>query len=266
MNDETVTEPVDETASEEDWRATIDDPDLQRLAQRYESPTALTRAVAALRRETATRIKPLGDSPTDEEIASYRRQTGVPDTADGYAFASPDGFEPNESNLAFRSAMAEAMHGAHVSALQAAALHDAFNAYVARQQAEAETAATEALERNVTALRQEFGADYDRNIEQARRAARAFGNAGFIDFLESRTVDGVPLGDHPEFVRAFARIGRGAEEAPIDADSGAADASTLDERIRDKRREIQDALDRGDHRRAHELDREERALWGRVGG
>lgn len=266
MSDETVTEPAEDTAVEEDWRAAIEDPELQRLAQRYESPAALTKAVADLRRETATRVKPLGDDPTDEEIAAYRRQTGVPETVDGYDFAAPDGYETNESDFAFRSAMAEAMHSAHVTGAQASALNDAFNTFVAQQQAEAETGASESLEHNIAALRQEFGAEYDRNVEQARRAAREFGSAGFIDFLETRTVDGVPLGDHPEFVRAFARIGNGVGEAPIDAEGGASDVSTLDERIRDKRREIQDALDRGDHKRAHELDREERALWGRAGG
>lgn len=38
----------------------------------------------------------------------------------------------------------------------------------------------------------------------------------------------------------------------------------LDERIRAKRAEIQQALDKGDHKRAHQLNREERALWERI--
>lgn len=39
---------------------------------------------------------------------------------------------------------------------------------------------------------------------------------------------------------------------------------TLDEQIRAKRKQIQEALDRGDIKTAHQLDREENALWARL--
>ena len=158
------------------------------------------------------------------------------------------------------------MHGANVTTDQAAVLNTAFNDYLARQHAEASAAETAALENNVIELQREFGADYDRNVELARRAARKYGDDTFVTFLESKTVDGAPLGDHPDFIRAFARIGRSAGEAAIDMGGPSGDSSTLEERIRGKRAEIQEALDRGDHKRAHQLDREERSLWKKLGG
>ncbi|NKB59001.1 MAG: hypothetical protein GKS00_21960 [Alphaproteobacteria bacterium] len=247
-----------------DWRASIEDPDLYRLSERYESATAMAKAVSDLRRETATRIKPLGESPTPDEIAAYRKQTGVPLSADGYAFDMPQGTEPSEADTAFQNEMARAMHGVNVTGGQAKALGSAFNDYVARQQADTEAVSAAALEQSVAALKREFGADYDRNVEYARRAALDFGSESFVEFLETKIVDGAPLGDHPAFIKAFARIGRGAGEASIDVETPAGDSATLDERIRAKRTEIQQALDRGDHKRAHQLDREERALWSRV--
>ncbi len=272
MTDETADiESVDDQTelhdvSSIDWRATIDDPDLHRLAERYESASAMAKAVSDLRRETATRIKPLNDNATPEEIAAYRKQVGAPLSMEGYAFEMPRGIEPTETDAAFQNEMARAMHGAHVTEVQAKALSSAFNDFVAKQQADVENVSAVVREQSVVALKREFGADYDRNIEIARRAAFDFGSDSFVEFLETKSVDGVPLGDHPAFIKAFARVGRSAGEAPIDIEAPAGDRSTLDERIRTKRSEVQQALDSGDHKRAHQLDREERALWERAGG
>lgn len=267
MTDETAVDgSVNEQAETPDWRTSIENPELHKLAERYESASAMAKAVADLRRETATRIRPLGENPTPEELATYRKQTGVPLDIGGYDFGLPEGYEPNEADTAFRSEMANAMHGANVTGAQAKALSAAFNDYVARQQADSEAAAVAARDQSIAALKREFGADYDRNIEYARRAALDFGNESFVEFLETKSVDGVPLGDHPAFVKAFARIGRGAGEAPLDIETPAGESATLDERIRAKREEIQQALDRGDHKRAQQLDREERALWSRASG
>lgn len=248
-------------ATDDDWRASIADPDLQRLAGRYESVSAMAKAVADLRRETSVRIKPLGANASPEEIETFRRQTGVPETADGYKFDTPESYETTEADMAFRQEMAQAMHGANVSAGQAAALNASLNTFLDRQRSEISRAEAAALEANVAALQQEFGADYDRNIEFARRAARSFGNDGFVEFLETNVVDGVPLGDHPEFIRAFARIGRENSEPAIDIGGISGDRGTLEDRIRHKRTEIQQALDRGDHKVARRLDQEERELW-----
>lgn len=253
-------------ATGDDWRTTIADPELQKLAGRYESVSAMAKAVADLRRETSVRIKPLGPDATAEEVVAYRRQIGVPESAEDYAFDGIEEENLTEGDLAFQQEMAQAMHGAHVTADQAAALGATYNYFLERQRSEAAATETAALEANLAELQREYGTDYDRNVEFSRRAARMFGNEDFTDFLGTKKVDGVPLGDHPAFIRAFARIGRNASEPAIDAGSPLAERSTLEERIREKRTDIQEALDRGDHKRAHHLDREERALWKQIGG
>jgi hypothetical protein len=250
----------------DDWRTAIADPDLQRLAGRYESVGAMAKAVADLRRETSVRIKPLGPDPTPEEVVAFRRQTGVPESAEDYAFDGAVEANLTEGDLAFRQEMAQAMHGVNVTADQATALGATYSDFLGRQRSDAAEIETAALEENLAELQREYGIDYDRNIEFSRRAARMFGNDDFSDFLETKKVDGVPLGDHPAFIRAFARIGRNASEPAIDTASPLGERSTMEERIREKRTDIQDALDRGDHRRAHHLDREERALWDQIGG
>lgn len=267
MTDQETPDDSEDTAElsqEKDWRSSIEDPELHKVASRYETVDAMAKAVADLRRETSVRIKPLGPDPSVEELAAYRRQIGVPETADEYEFQLANSAEPSIEDAAFRETMARAMHDANVTAAQAAALNQAFNDHLSQQDSAAAELETAMLEANVTALQQEFGLDYDRNLELARRAARTFGNESFVDFLESKTVDGVPLGGHPAFVRAFAQIGRATNEPPFDSGSVHGDRSTLEESIREKRAEIQQALERGDHKQAQRLDREERALWQRM--
>lgn len=264
--EQTEIDSSDSDATGDDWRMSIADPELQKLAGRYDSVSAMAKAVADLRRETSVRIKPLGPNPTAEEVVAFRRQTGVPDSAEDYAFEGVEEESLTEGDRAFRLEMARAMHGAHVTADQAAALGATYNEFLDRQRSEAAETETALLEANLVELQREYGIDYDRNVEFSRRAARMFGNDDFMEFLETRKVDGVPLGDHPAFIRAFAKIGRNASEPAIDTGSPLGERSTLEERIREKRTEIQDALDRGDHRRAHHLDREERALWKQIGG
>ena len=249
-----------------DWRATIEDPDLRRLSERYESATAMAKAVSDLRRETATRIKPLGDNPSDEELSAYRKQIGVPETAEGYEFKMPEGRDLTEADKVFHKKMSEAMHGVHISAAQAAALNEALNAYTTDMAAAQEKALAEASDKAVETLKKDWGADYERNTEYARRAAKQFGDDGFKQWIETKTVDGTPLGDHPAFLKAFAQIGRRAGEEGIDIGVSDADRATIEDRITALRKEIQEALDRGDHARASELDKQERALHAKTGG
>lgn len=249
-----------------DWRASIEDADLRKLAERYESPTAITKAVSDMRGELSTRIKPLGDDPSDEDLAAYRKQTGVPDTPEDYVFAMPEGQEATETDKAFQGEMAKALHSANVSAAQAEILTAAFNTYSVQMAEAQETAAIDAAAKAKETLDNEFGADKDRNYEYGRRAAKEFGGDEFVGWLEATKVDGMAAGDHPMIVRLLAAVGLRAGEGAIEIDLTPAAKATLDEQIAAKRKEVDEALARGDHARAQQLDAEERALHARTGG
>lgn len=259
-----LTGQEEQPTEQPDWRATIEDDDLRKLAERYESATAMAKAVSDLRKETSTRIKPLGENATDEEIAAYRKQTGVPEKAEDYEFKPQEGKEFTETDKAFHAAMGKVMHEVHITQSQATALNEALNGFTKEIEDARERRLAEEAEKAIDGLKKEMGTDFDRNTEYARRAAKEFGDDAFIKWLDDSTVDGMTLNVHPMFVKAFAQIGRRSGEAGIDIGLSEADRATLDERITEKRREVQEALDRGDHKLAESLDKEERELWAQV--
>lgn len=84
--------------------------------------------------------------------------------------------------------------------------------------ADAETRAFDAMRAvdaaGAEALRREWGADFARNLELARRAAAAVADDGLIAALEE-----AGLGDDPRIVRAAAAIGRLLERADHGGDA-----------------------------------------------
>lgn len=264
--DTLLTGQEDKKTETTDWRATIEDTDLRKLAERYESPTAIAKAVSDLRKETATRIKPLGDNASEEDIAAYHKQIGVPESADKYEFKPREGKEFTETDKVFNAAMAAVMHRVHITQDQAAALNEELNIFTAQLEEAREKGLADAAEKAIEGLKREMGQDFDRNTEYARRAAKQFGDEGFLEWLDKATVDGMTLNVHPMFVKAFAQIGRRAGEEGIEIGMTDAERATVEERITALRKDKQDALDSGDHKRAHELDKQERALYAQVDG
>ncbi len=70
------------------------------------------------------------------------------------------------------------------------------------------------------ALRAQWGADYDANVDFARGAAgRLFGD-GAVALLELRLADGTMLGDQPQLIEGLARIGRKLDDGGQGSDGG----------------------------------------------
>ena len=86
-----------------------------------------------------------------------------------------------------------------------------------------------ALQNAEAALRGDWGAAYDANIELANRfVERAFGPES--DFAGRKLADGTPLGSHPDFIRMAASIGRQLGEDRLVVGDGAG-TSSLQEQI-----------------------------------
>jgi len=135
-------------------------------------------------------------------------KTQVPESADAYKLPVPEGHDP-----AFATEAAKWMHEAGIPVAQAQALAQQWNQYQLAQQEQAEQARAQQGEADVTALKKEWGNQYDANVELGRRAVRSFG-------VDENALERISqaLGD-AETLRLFQRIGSRLGEGSLVAES-----------------------------------------------
>lgn len=121
-----------------------------------------------------------GKDAKPEDWSKYFDDIGAPKTADAYELPVPDG-----QDGAFAKTAAEWMAQARLTPQQAKDLAGKWNEHVgnltkaqteakAKTEADAATAREAAVKRDETALSNEWGAEKDKNMEHAKRAAREF--------------------------------------------------------------------------------------------
>lgn len=229
---ETPTENIGagRVAETPDWRADLPD-DLKRFAANLAEPADAVRMAAGLRQKLSNAIVTPGPDAPDADVAAFRRRLGVPESPDGYVIARPDGAPWGVEDDAAREFL-EAMHEAGAAPGVVQAAFDWYYGRVVEAGRDAARGAAAERDRASRALLREWGDDYERNMDHARRAARAYGGDGLVARL-----DAAGLGNDPTVIRAFHLIGLELAEDEIFADAAPADdRGKLEERARELRR------------------------------
>jgi len=127
-------------------------------------------------------------------------QLGTPETADGYELNVPQGYEEYSQDLSdwFR----QEAHSAKIPAAMAQQMHDSFVERMMGQQNDSVLDQQRTFEGWNDELKKEYGTAFDEKVGLARRAVRAFGSEDLSGLLDESG-----LGNHPEMIRAFAKIG-----------------------------------------------------------
>ena len=251
----------------DDWRASIENAGLRKIADRHDSVTSLTQAVSDLRKRESTSIRALGKEPTDEEVATYRKAIGVPENVDGYEFAMPEGQEATDADKAFQGAAAETFHGLNISAEQAQGLNTWWNgvqaAAVEQQINDDKTYADETEAK----LKAEWpGKEFELNTGIAdQAAAKVFGDA-IDDARHIETKDGRFILDHPIFIKMLAQIGREMQEGRIGNLMTDGERGGVESQIREVEGKIDRAKASGDRALANKLYQDQQALYGQIHG
>lgn len=253
-----------------DWRDGIGDEKLREFAARFTAPADLAKTALEFRQKLSNAVILPGKDASEEEVAEFHGKLGVPKSSDGYEIELPDDLPgdlaPTYEDQTRIKSFFQAMHkaGATPATVQTAIDWYCEGLQVAVARANAEVA--QAKVASEAALRKEWGDEYDRNLEVAKRAVAEFGGQEFAEFLDGFVVDGVAVGDRPEFVRAFAAIGRRMGESGIHLgmDGGAQPAA--EEQLKGLTSQIHDALDRGQSDRVRSLSLKRDALAERLYG
>lgn len=207
---QTATEP-----SARDW-ATLrseyakgDDKVLKRL-ERYSSPEAAIDALFAAQAKISSGAlkQALPKDATPEQLAEWRSENGIPESADKYEIALTDGRVIGEDDKAFVSEFLNEAHTKNMTPEQVNAtvgwyLQAQEKAMAERQQAD-DAVRVEATEQ----LRKEWGSEYDLNRNLIKGMLDGAPEGLKDQILGARLSDGTPLASDPKALRWLANMAR----------------------------------------------------------
>lgn len=200
----------------DDWREKLAGGDEKMLARlkRFASPANVLKSW----RELETRVsagefkKSLPPNATEEQVAAWRKENGIPEAPEGY-FDALDGTVIGEAD---KPIVAEFMDLAHKSNLPPAQVKQTLDWYyatqerLAQEQAERDTAYRA---QSVEELRGEYGGEFKRNFTDLKAWVGSAGDEVADLFFGARLPDGSLLGDNPAVLKWM--IGQMREISPL---------------------------------------------------
>lgn len=142
-------------------------------------------------------LKELPAADDKEGWAAVYAKMGRPESADGYELPVPEG-DAGE----FAKTTSQWMHEAGLSKQQAQALATHWNTHQAAQLEAQQAALTQQVEKDMTAMKQTWGADFDANSAIVRTAVNTFAPPEFIEMLDKSG-----LINSPVIANMFLKIG-----------------------------------------------------------
>lgn len=142
-----------------------------------------------------------------EDRAAFNKALGVPDTPEAYEFPKGDGVEHDEAMVGWAR---QTFHTAGLNTEQAKVISQAWDGFVQGMAQAQEEAVQTGLREAETALKTDWGADYEKNLEETRRAYTTFEAADpkFKELLETDIGNGMKIGNHPVMLKVFHTIGK----------------------------------------------------------
>jgi hypothetical protein len=215
----------------EDWRdkfANGDDKVMARL-KRFASPDNVLKAWL----ESDKRIrsgqfkKALADDATPEEVAAWKKENGLPEKAEDYAFDDlGDGYVLSEDDKPMLDGFKEVAFAKNISPADAKDLVKWFKQQedaAVIQRAEADNAAKiEAIED----LRAEYGSEFRANMSAGKNLLVTMfgGEEPVAEFLSARLPDGSVLGNNPGLMKPLIAYAKEHFDAGLMPGGGAAKA------------------------------------------
>jgi len=247
-----------------DWRASFKNADAKKFAESSTDPEHLAMRALEMRQKLATAIVLPGKDAKPEDVATFRKALGVPETIEGYKFPEIPAENLTDAVKQSRADWAKTFHEHNVPAPVAEALIAKVAAEAAAEAA-AQVAADKAHAEKTTAeLKAEWGADYDVNMTYANRAAVQLFDAKFDEAKTIETKDGRFLLDHPLMARLLAKVGREMAEGGLGGVLTDAQREGADAELKTVRAQMAEAQGKGDSKEANRLYQKELSILART--
>lgn len=263
-----TTEETTEKTETADWRSFLTDPDAKKQAERFSSLDEVLKSNAELRKSISDRVKLPGKDADEKEVSKFRKALGIPEKAEDYKLELPEGMELGEADQQLIDAVKPVAHENNIPASALNGFVVKFKEFEAQLDKERVAELQKHQDASVDELRKEWGKDYDGNVNIANRAMQQFGGDDMVEFLKKTEIKdgGGVLGDSPQMVRLFAKLGRQMSEdgviKPVDADT----AKDLNEKIDELTSQAHEARAKGDKGGAAKLFKERDELQAKLSG
>lgn len=223
-DDTPVTAPADWP---EDWRDKLaggDEKALKALG-RYQSPKDVAKALTEAQARISKGLAPakLPDDATEEQVAAWRKEQGIPETPDGYLEKLTNGIVVGEDDKPMVDAFLADMHKGHAKPEHVAAALDWYYRTQDEMAAEQSRKDGEFRKQTEDALRAEWGPEYRANVNAISAfldSAPVEGETSLKDLLlGARLADGTALGDNPLALKWLRQLANEANPAGFIAPS-----------------------------------------------
>ena len=142
---------------------------------------------------------PAPKNPSEEQLSAIYNYLGKPESADAYEFAVDGNVITEEVATSYK----DVAHKLNLTPQQASGILDYYKGLADSSQQQAGQQMELQREEVENNLKKEWGQAYDQKIAGAGQVINQFGSP---EMLEWQLADGTKLGNHPEFIKAFANI------------------------------------------------------------
>lgn len=194
----------------DDWREKIAGEDTKALdrLRRFSDPMAMWNSYRQLEGKVSSGQVKMGlpENPTDEQVAQYRKDNGIPAAVEDYKIDLPEGVVIGEDDQPVLGHVLQALHAGNVPNEVASQIVNSYleaQEFVAAEKAEQQKAYRSQAEET---LRQKWGNNYrpSLNAVQNLLAGAPKGVAEMID--KARLPDGSLAGNNPEILSWLASL------------------------------------------------------------
>lgn len=206
----------------DDWRDKLakGDEKVRKRLDRFQSPADVLKSWQSLEQKLSSgdmKAK-LPDDATEEQIAAYRKENGIPEKPEGYLENLPNGLVIGDEDKPLVESYIERVHGKNADPAVVAETLDWYYKVQEDQIAQQAEADTQAKQKFDDELRAEWGGEYRSNINSIYAfldsAPSADDGTPLKELmLGSRLADGTPIGNHPTMLRWLARLASDANPA-----------------------------------------------------